>query len=143
MILFDSDRFDNSAAKRVFNVTPSTPVRLTAAGLSAGECVPIYQRVKDVQPGTSCEQWTWTQMFRCGQPVQLCSDDNQALVLLPGTYVIGDPTTVPTFAGPVVIETSSLSGIAPEILVAAAACPETCEPGAVAGVQTDWAALRS
>lgn len=141
-ILFDTDRYDNSAVRRVFNVTPTTPCRLTAAGLALDECVPLYVRVADVAPGQPCETWTWAPLMKCGRPVHLCGYDNQISVLVPGTYIIGTPITVPVFAGPVVIEASSLAGMDPAILAGLDECP-CCVAGDVIGVQTDWTALRS
>lgn len=140
-ILFDSDRFDNSAVKRVFNVTASAPLRLTAAGLEPDECVSIYVRVADVSPGQPCETWNWTELMKCGRPIQLCGRDNQIAMLVPGTYIVGVPITVPTFVGSVVIESASLSGLAPEILASMDECP-CCVAEDVIGVQSNWAAIR-
>ncbi|MFZ1491131.1 MAG: hypothetical protein WAS51_14430 [Ilumatobacteraceae bacterium] len=142
-ILYDTDRLDNATRWRLFNVTATAPQLLTAAGLGTAECVQIYRRVKDVAPGTACETWAWTPLIQCGVPVELCGSNTQLVVTLPGTYAVGDPTSVPVFAGPVVIDAQSLAGMPAELLAQASECPDVCVPDSIIGVQSDWAVMRS
>ncbi len=77
-----------------FNV--NSPVLLRAAGLT--DCVPLYMAVGDC-PNCRPADVIWEPVMSCGSQVELCPDNNQLLVSIPGKYSLGDPND-PSFVMP-------------------------------------------
>jgi len=82
--IYDSD--DGGFKNNPFNV--NKPVLVRAAGLTG--CVPLFMAVGDC-PNCRPQDVLWEQVFECGNPVEICPDDNILYIKIPGKYSLGDP----------------------------------------------------
>jgi hypothetical protein len=133
MLIFDSDSPTSATTPRVFTVTNLSPVLLTAAGLTAGACIPLFVRggqVASLEPGCAATggDFLWAPLSRCGVAVQLCAEANQLVELVPGTYSLGDPTAPLVVPGNVNVQLTRLDDMAPEVLCCLGKCEAPPSP---------------
>lgn len=91
----------NPALVRSYNFTvEESPVQLVATGLGSGERVPIEVRADADTTLTPGVDHHWAPLYRNGVPYELRGDNNQIVLLIPGTYRIAPAAA---YAGSVTI----------------------------------------
>jgi hypothetical protein len=69
--------------------------------------------------------------MRCGQPVQLCGNDNEHIEFVPGSYMLGSPTAPVVVAGNVNVTHEILTDLPDEVLCCLGKCDSIPSVGGI------------
>jgi hypothetical protein len=149
-LLIDTDSVTpTTEADRVFRVADLKAARILAAGLAAGEAIPLYVRVGSENGSRATggnagvrnlpnADYKWAPLFRCGQPVVLTAESNEHLERIPGHYMVGAPGAAPVFAGDVNVSHDALERDYLYVDPYCAGSTPPCPPLAARGALTSW-----